>query len=54
MRLYLLHGYQPLQVSLATDFMYNSMSRDATASVGYDYILRQVYFGDMYIILLQI
>lgn len=30
------------KVSLATDFMYNYMSRDVTASVGYDYILRQV------------
>ncbi|KAJ4973359.1 hypothetical protein NE237_006533 [Protea cynaroides] len=29
------------KVSLATDFMYNYMSRDATASFGYDYILRQ-------------
>ncbi|XP_010557551.1 PREDICTED: mitochondrial import receptor subunit TOM40-1-like [Tarenaya hassleriana] len=29
------------KVSLATDFMYNYMSRDVTASVGYDYILRQ-------------
>lgn len=33
-----------IQVSLATDFMYNYMSRDVTASVGYDYILRQVIF----------
>lgn len=31
-----------MQVSLASDFMYNYMSRDVTASVGYDYILRQV------------
>jgi len=30
------------QVSLATDFMYNYFSRDVTASVGYDYMLRQV------------
>ncbi|EOA31006.1 hypothetical protein CARUB_v10014148mg [Capsella rubella] len=29
------------KVSLATDFMYNYFSRDVTASVGYDYILRQ-------------
>ncbi|EYU46064.1 hypothetical protein ABFS82_04G076600 [Erythranthe guttata] len=29
------------KVSLASDFMYNYMSRDATASFGYDYILRQ-------------
>ncbi|KHG00734.1 Mitochondrial import receptor subunit TOM40 -like protein [Gossypium arboreum] len=29
------------KVSLASDFMYNYMSKDATASVGYDYILRQ-------------
>ncbi|KAK4376158.1 hypothetical protein RND71_006835 [Anisodus tanguticus] len=29
------------QVSLASDFMYNHMSRDVTASFGYDYILRQ-------------
>lgn len=29
------------KVSLATDFMYNYTSRDVTASVGYDYILRQ-------------
>ncbi|GLT77975.1 hypothetical protein SLA2020_495270 [Shorea laevis] len=30
------------KVSLASDFMYNYMSRDVTASFGYDYILRQV------------
>ena len=30
------------QVSLATDFMYNVFSREAVASVGYDYMLRQV------------
>ena len=30
-----------IQVSLASDFMYNYMSRDVTASFGYDYILRQ-------------
>jgi len=29
------------KVSLASDFMYNHMSRDSTASVGYDYLLRQ-------------
>ncbi|CAH9074157.1 unnamed protein product [Cuscuta epithymum] len=29
------------KVSLASDFMYNYLSRDVTASVGYDYILRQ-------------
>ncbi|GER54599.1 mitochondrial import receptor subunit tom40 [Striga asiatica] len=29
------------KVSLASDFMYNAMSRDVTASFGYDYILRQ-------------
>ncbi|RVW72302.1 Mitochondrial import receptor subunit TOM40-1 [Vitis vinifera] len=29
------------KVSLASDFMYNYMSRDVTASFGYDYILRQ-------------
>lgn len=29
------------KVSLATDFMYNHMSRDVTSSVGYDYMLRQ-------------
>ncbi|XP_019168385.1 PREDICTED: mitochondrial import receptor subunit TOM40-1-like [Ipomoea nil] len=29
------------KVSLATDFMYNYISGDVTASVGYDYILRQ-------------
>ncbi|KAM7261603.1 hypothetical protein ACFE04_020680 [Oxalis oulophora] len=29
------------KVSLATDFMYNYMTRDVTASMGYDYILRQ-------------
>lgn len=34
--------YTEVQVSLATDFMYNHMSRDVTSSVGYDYILRQV------------
>uniref|UniRef100_M8CAR0 Mitochondrial import receptor subunit TOM40-1-like protein n=1 Tax=Aegilops tauschii TaxID=37682 RepID=M8CAR0_AEGTA len=33
--------YTEVQVSLATDFMYNHMSRDVTSSVGYDYILRQ-------------
>lgn len=30
-----------LQVSLASDFMYNINTRDATATFGYDYILRQ-------------
>uniref|UniRef100_A0A7N2KK62 Uncharacterized protein n=1 Tax=Quercus lobata TaxID=97700 RepID=A0A7N2KK62_QUELO len=30
------------KVSLASEFMYNYLSRDVTASVGYDYILRQV------------
>ncbi|GAB4849967.1 hypothetical protein Ancab_029267 [Ancistrocladus abbreviatus] len=29
------------KVSLATDLMYNYMSREVTSSVGYDYILRQ-------------
>nr|KJB77414.1 hypothetical protein B456_012G135700 [Gossypium raimondii] len=29
------------KVSLASDFMYNYMTKDVTASVGYDYILRQ-------------
>ncbi|KAF6151863.1 hypothetical protein GIB67_010437 [Kingdonia uniflora] len=29
------------KVTLASDFMYNYMSRDVTTSVGYDYILRQ-------------
>ncbi|VFQ76557.1 unnamed protein product [Cuscuta campestris] len=29
------------KVSLASDFMYNYLSRDVTASFGYDYILRQ-------------
>ncbi|KAL3653213.1 hypothetical protein CASFOL_002894 [Castilleja foliolosa] len=29
------------KVSLAADFMYNYMSRDVTASFGYDFILRQ-------------
>ncbi|XVF44598.1 hypothetical protein PTKIN_Ptkin02bG0137200 [Pterospermum kingtungense] len=29
------------KVSLGSDFMYNYMTRDVTASVGYDYILRQ-------------
>ncbi|XP_058107623.1 mitochondrial import receptor subunit TOM40-1-like isoform X2 [Magnolia sinica] len=29
------------KVSLASDFLYNPMTRDATASVGYDYMLRQ-------------
>lgn len=31
----------PLQVSLASDFMWNLNSREASASFGYDYILRQ-------------
>jgi hypothetical protein len=35
-------GYPYLQVSLASDFMYNHMSRDVTSSFGYDYLLRQV------------
>lgn len=34
------------QVSLASDFMYNYMSREVTASFGYDYILRQVLFSN--------
>lgn len=29
------------KVTLASDFMYNHMSRDVTATLGYDYILRQ-------------
>ncbi|KAB2624015.1 mitochondrial import receptor subunit TOM40-1-like [Pyrus ussuriensis x Pyrus communis] len=29
------------KVSLASDLMYNHMSRDVTASVGYDYVFRQ-------------
>ncbi|KAG2541143.1 hypothetical protein PVAP13_9NG606300 [Panicum virgatum] len=29
------------KVSLASDFMYNQMSKDVTASFGYDYLLRQ-------------
>ncbi|WP_407803856.1 hypothetical protein, partial [Staphylococcus aureus] len=29
------------KVSLASEFMYNYLSRDVTASLGYDYILRQ-------------
>uniref|UniRef100_A0ACD5VXE1 Uncharacterized protein n=1 Tax=Avena sativa TaxID=4498 RepID=A0ACD5VXE1_AVESA len=29
------------KVSLASDFMYNHLSKDVTASVGYDYMLRQ-------------
>ncbi|KAG2588006.1 mitochondrial import receptor subunit TOM40-1-like [Panicum virgatum] len=29
------------KVSLASDFMYNQMTKDVTASLGYDYILRQ-------------
>lgn len=31
-----------VQVSLASDFMYNLANREATASMGYDYLLRQV------------
>ncbi|RRT79146.1 hypothetical protein B296_00012028, partial [Ensete ventricosum] len=31
-----------LQVSLASEFMYNHMTRDVTSSFGYDYILRQI------------
>jgi mitochondrial import receptor subunit TOM40 len=31
-----------VQVSLASDFMYNQMSKDVTATFGYDYMLRQV------------
>jgi hypothetical protein len=31
----------PVQVSLASDFMYNTNSRESTATFGYDYILRQ-------------
>ena len=30
-----------MQVSLATDFVWNLNSREATASFGYDYMLRQ-------------
>lgn len=39
--LYFLHCFS-IQVSLATDFMYNYLSKEVTSSVGYDYILRQV------------
>lgn len=35
------------QVSLASEFMCNYLSRDVTASFGYDYILRQVVFSFM-------
>lgn len=31
----------PSQVSLASDFMWNLNSREANASFGYDYVLRQ-------------
>ena len=31
-----------VQVSLASDFIYNLANREATASLGYDYMLRQV------------
>lgn len=31
-----------VQVSLASDFMYNHITKDVTASFGYDYMLRQV------------
>lgn len=34
-----------VQVSLASDLMYNHTSRDVTASVGYDYVLRQVDYA---------
>jgi len=30
-------------LSFATDFIYNYLSRDVTASVGYDLITRQVH-----------
>ncbi|OEL13476.1 Mitochondrial import receptor subunit TOM40-1 [Dichanthelium oligosanthes] len=30
------------KVSLASDFMYNQMTKDVTASFGYDYVLRQI------------
>lgn len=40
---YFLYHFFFIKVSLATDLMYNYMSRDVTSSVGYDYILRQVY-----------
>lgn len=32
----------PCQVSLASDFLYNHMTRDVTTTFGYDYMLRQV------------
>lgn len=33
--------FPTLQVSLASDFMWNLNSREANASFGYDYVLRQ-------------
>lgn len=37
-----IHSLPPLkQVSLASDFMWNANSREASASFGYDYVLRQ-------------
>ncbi|XP_028072863.1 mitochondrial import receptor subunit TOM40-1-like [Camellia sinensis] len=42
------------KVSLASEFMYNYMSRDVTASVGYDYILRQIKNLRTFVLLLNI
>lgn len=45
--LFISHMKCSLQVSLAADLMCNYLSRDVTASFGYDYILRQVVFSFM-------
>jgi mitochondrial import receptor subunit TOM40 len=41
-----------MQASLASDFMYNQMSKDVSASIGYDYMLRQVSLIVLYYLLL--
>lgn len=42
--------HNPSQVSLASDLMYNHMTRDITSSFGYDYILRQVLLVSLHVL----
>ena len=42
-----------LQVSLASDFMYNHLTQDVTSSFGYDYVLRPVNFSVLFYLLLS-
>lgn len=47
LKLFIAYTKCSFQVSLASELMCNYLSRDVTASFGYDYILRQVVFSFM-------